>query len=180
MKPIPNRHRKPIPKRHRSSSGQALIEFALILPLLFLLIVNVINFGGMFFAWICVSNAARTGAQYYITGGATVGAPVPPTVPLVQTLVLADLHPLPNSATAQVCVSTSTSATVSCNTGLPPADAPPAADSAEGTVTYPVAAVDVKYTYLPFIPLWDFPALRIHTTLPPTAIHRQAIMRILE
>ena len=48
-------------------------------------------------------------------------------------------------------------------------DAPPAADSGEGTpaITYPVGAVDVTYTYLPFIPLWDFPALRIHATLPP-------------
>src|SRR5665811_2013729 len=110
MKPVPRRHRrmKPIPKRHRSSSGQALIEFALILPLLFLLIVNVINFGGMLYAWICVSNAARTGAQYYITAGATVGAPEQPSVPDVQTLVLNDLHPLPNSANAKVCVSTST------------------------------------------------------------------------
>jgi Flp pilus assembly protein TadG len=172
---------KPIPKRHRSSSGQALIEFALILPLLFLLIVNVINFGGMFYAWISVSNAARTGAQYYITAGANIGPPAQPTPAAVQTLVLADLHPLPNSATANVCVSTSTSATVSCYLpGWAPAGAPPAADTAESGVTFPVAAVDVKYTYLPFIPLWDFPALRIHATLPPTAIHRQATMRILQ
>lgn len=168
-----------MPKRHRSSSGQALIEFALILPLLFLLIVNVINFGGMLYAWICVSNAARTGAQYYSTDKAVVDSPTQPAVAAVQTLVMADLHPLPNSATAQVCVSDSTSVTVNCNTGTAPADAPPAADTAEGGVTYPVAAVDVKYTYKPFIPLWDFPALRIHATLPPTAIHRQAAMRIL-
>ena len=61
------------PKRRRKAGGQALIEFALILPLIFLLIVNVINFGGMLFAWICVSNASRTGVQYYITAGATIG-----------------------------------------------------------------------------------------------------------
>jgi Flp pilus assembly protein TadG len=160
----------------------------LILPLLFLLIVNVINFGGMLFAWICVSNAARTGAQYYTTAGATVGGPAdPPAVAFVQTLVLNDLQPLPNSANAKVCVSTSTSATVSCKCIGPacppdPADAPPPADTAEGTpaVAYPVGAVDVTYTYLPFIPLWDFPALHIHATLPPTAIHRQATMRILQ
>jgi Flp pilus assembly protein TadG len=178
---------KPIPKRHRSCSGQALIEFALILPLLFLLIVNVINFGGMLYAWICVSNAARTGAQYYVTAGANVGPPKQPTPAFVQTLVLNDLHPLPNSLNAKVCVSTSTSATVDCKCTGPacpptPAGAPPAADTGEGTpaVTYPVAAVDVTYRYLPFIPLWDFPALRIHATLPPTLIHRQAAMRILQ
>ena len=49
--------------------GQSLVELALILPLLFLLIVNVVNFGGVFFAWIAVADAARTGAQYWITGG---------------------------------------------------------------------------------------------------------------
>ena len=173
---------KPIPKRTRTRSGQALIEFSLMLPLLFLLVVNVINFGGMLYAWICVSNAARTGAQYFITGGATVGAPVIPTAAAVQTLVENDLHPLPNSANAQVCVSASNSATVSCDTGSAPAGTPPAADTAEGSpaITYPVGAVDVTYTYLPFIPLWDFPALHIHATLPPTVIHRQATMRILE
>ena len=170
--------KQPRAKRNRSSSGQALIEFALVLPLLFLLIVNVINFGGMLYAWICVSNAARAGAQYYITSGASVGAPATPAGAAVRTLVLDDIHPLPNSANAQVCVSTSTSAAV-CNTG---SGTQPAADSGEGTpaITYPVAAVDVTYTYQPFIPLWSFPALGIRATLPPTAIHRQATMRILQ
>ena len=45
-------------------------------PLLFLLIVNVVNFGGMMYAWIAVSNAARTGAELHATwGGATIGSP---------------------------------------------------------------------------------------------------------
>ena len=173
---------RPIPKRMRARKGQALIEFSLLFPLLFLLIVNVINFGGMLYAWICVSNAARTGAQYFITGGVVIGGPVVPSTAAVKTLVLNDLHPLPNSANAQVCVSASNSVTVDCNTGSAPAGAPPAADTAEGSpaVTYPMGAVDVTYTYLPFIPLWDFPGLRIHATLPPTVIHRQAAMRILQ
>ena len=53
---------RPIPKRMRTRKGQALIEFSLVLPLLFLLIVNVINFGAMMYAWICVSNASRAGS----------------------------------------------------------------------------------------------------------------------
>jgi hypothetical protein len=86
---------KTIPKRMRTRRGQALIEFSLVLPLLFLLIVNVINFGAMMYAWICVSNASRTGVQYYITSGASVGAPAPPSAAAVRTLVVNDLHPLP-------------------------------------------------------------------------------------
>jgi Flp pilus assembly protein TadG len=166
----------------RPSDGQALIEFALLLPLLFLLIVNVINFGGMLYAWITVANAARVGAQYYITGPATVGAPARPSESAVQALVITDLKALPNALASQVCVSTSLSGTVSCNTGSAPTGAPPAAETAEGTppITFAVAAVDVTYTYQPFIPLWDFSGLNIHATLPPTAIHRQAVMRILQ
>jgi Flp pilus assembly protein TadG len=168
--------------RHGGSSGQALIEFALILPLLFLLIVNVINFGGFFYAWIVVSHAARTGAQYMSMGGAYVHGPVQPSAGSVQTLVTNDLVSLPNRSSAQVCVSRSRSVTVSCSSGTAPSSAPPAADTAEGSpaITYEIGAVDVTYTYQPFIRLWDFSALGIHATLPTTTIHRQAQMRILQ
>jgi Flp pilus assembly protein TadG len=162
--------------------GQALIEMALILPLLLLLIVNVVNFGSMMYAWITVSNAARAGAQYLVTAGAVIGSPSPPSAAAIHTLVLGDLASLPNAATAQVCVSSSAGVTVTCNSGSAPAGAPPAAETAEGSpaVTYIVGAVDVKYNYQPLIPLWEFPGLRIHATLPPTTIHRQAVMRILQ
>jgi hypothetical protein len=97
-------------------------------------------------------------------------------------VVLNDIHALPNSSSTQVCVSKSSSPTVSCNTGSAPSGAPPAADTAEGSpaVTYVIAAVDVTYTYQPFISLWDFSRLGIHATLPPTTIHRQARMRMLQ
>src|ERR1019366_2241791 len=95
---------KPIPKSHRSSSGQALIEFALILPLLFLLIVNVVNFGGMLYAWITLGNSARAGAQGMVVGSAYLTGPEAPDQATVQTFTLNDLHPLPNSATAKVTV----------------------------------------------------------------------------
>src|SRR5947209_23082 len=57
-----------MPKKMNSRNGQTLIEFALVLPLLFLLIVNVVNFGGLFYAVITTSNAARSGAQYMTMG----------------------------------------------------------------------------------------------------------------
>ena len=45
---------------------------------------------------------------------------------------------------------------------------------------YVLATVDVTYTYQPIIPLWDFPLLKIHATLPPTTLHKTAVMRMLE
>ena len=45
---------------------------------------------------------------------------------------------------------------------------------------YVLATVDVTYTYQPLIPLWDFPALGVHATLPPTTIHRTAAMRMIQ
>src|SRR5258706_15670336 len=49
--------------RRNSEDGHSLVEFALLLPLLFLLIVNAVNFGSFFFAWITVANAARPAGQ---------------------------------------------------------------------------------------------------------------------
>ncbi|MGH9648694.1 MAG: PilZ domain-containing protein, partial [Bryobacteraceae bacterium] len=44
---------------YATTEGQALIEFALVLPMAFLLIVNAVNFGAFLFAWISVANGAR-------------------------------------------------------------------------------------------------------------------------
>jgi PKD repeat protein len=46
------------------SRGQSLAEFALIAPILLLLLVIAIDFGRVFFSYIEVSNAAREGAAY--------------------------------------------------------------------------------------------------------------------
>ena len=55
-------------RRHASdmpvSRGQALVEFALVLPVLALLLVLAIDFGRVFFGWVSVTNAARIGANY--------------------------------------------------------------------------------------------------------------------
>lgn len=46
------------------SRGQALVEFALIVPVMLLLLVIAIDFGRLFFSYIQISNAAREGAAY--------------------------------------------------------------------------------------------------------------------
>jgi hypothetical protein len=46
------------------SRGQALIEFAIILPLLVILLVMAIDAGRLFFGWVALQNASRIGADY--------------------------------------------------------------------------------------------------------------------
>lgn len=47
----------------KSQRGQALVEFALILPLLLLLVFGIIQFGFIFHAYLTVNEAAREGAR---------------------------------------------------------------------------------------------------------------------
>ena len=50
--------------RRRKSRGQALVEFALTLPILLLLLLIALDFGRAFFGWVALNNAARVGANY--------------------------------------------------------------------------------------------------------------------
>ena len=45
-------------------SGQAMVEFALLLPVLLLLLVVAIDFGRLFATFVAINNAAREGAAY--------------------------------------------------------------------------------------------------------------------
>src|SRR5258706_14150182 len=84
------------------NQGQALIEYILVLPLVFLLIVNMVNFGGFFYAFIAVSNAARAGADYAILGGASAGSPVLGTATTIASLIATDIASLPNNPSLSV------------------------------------------------------------------------------
>src|SRR5690242_7748656 len=52
----------------RSREGQSLVEFALVLPMIVILIVNVVNFAGFFYAFVTVANASRSAGDYTIMG----------------------------------------------------------------------------------------------------------------
>jgi Flp pilus assembly protein TadG len=159
--------------------GQALVEFILIFPLLFLLIVNVMNFGLFIYEWITVANAARAGAQYWITGRATVYSPSTPIESQVVSVITTDMSSLPNNGSLEVeaCTNNDTSGTPSITCQGSSMGATPPADPEHAS--YASATVDVKYTYQPLIPLWSFPSLNIYATLPSTTIHRQAVMRVM-
>lgn len=52
----------------RSERGQSLVEFAMVLPLFLVLIFAIVDFGIGFQQHITLTNAAREGARYGITG----------------------------------------------------------------------------------------------------------------
>ncbi len=53
-------------KRRRHTQGQGLVEFALILPILLLIMVGIMEFGRVFVIYVNLSNASREGARYGI------------------------------------------------------------------------------------------------------------------
>lgn len=166
--------------KRQKRGGQTLVEFALVVPLLFLLVVNVVNFGAFFFGWITVANAARAGAQYWVMGGSSVGAPDPPSAAQIYTLVQNDISMLLNPGAVTIRACTSTNGTVECASTGAATFSNPAADGRPEAPLYVMGWVDVDYNYQPLIPLWKFPALGIYMTLPPSRVHRQAVMRMIQ
>ena len=54
-----------IKRFRKNEKGQGLVEFALILPILLLLLVAIVDFGWMIFVKTNLNNAAREGARTY-------------------------------------------------------------------------------------------------------------------
>src|ERR1700730_10413431 len=57
----------------RSSSGQSLVETALLLPMLLMLLFNAVNFGYFFLVALNLGVAPRNGVLYSVAGSATPG-----------------------------------------------------------------------------------------------------------
>jgi PKD repeat protein len=54
----------PPARRRRRARAQALVEFALILPVFLFLVVMTLDFGRLFFSYVQIDNAAREGANF--------------------------------------------------------------------------------------------------------------------
>jgi Flp pilus assembly protein TadG len=52
----------------RSKSGQAMIEFAMVAPLFFLLVFGIIDFGRLFFTQMTLQHALREAGRFAVTG----------------------------------------------------------------------------------------------------------------
>ena len=55
----------------KDEKGQALVEFAIILPVLLLILLGIIEFGLMLNSYLTIQNASREGARLGIVGGTT-------------------------------------------------------------------------------------------------------------
>lgn len=136
------------------SQGQALVEFALTVPVLILLVAFAVNFGGWLYAWIEVASAARAGANYAALGPASFcNAPscplATPSTPQVTAFLNAD--PDLSSLTCRDPVITN----------------PP---DPEGP-SYVAVSVAITCTYTPLIPGLGFPTL---------SVGRQTVMRVIQ
>ena len=58
----------------KRSKGQSLVEFALVMPLLMLILVGIIEFGFMFSGYLTLTNASREAARVISLGGTYVEA----------------------------------------------------------------------------------------------------------
>lgn len=63
-------------RRHLEDDGVAAVEFALILPVLLLLVLGIINFGYLFGQKLALNQAVREGARQAVVPGTNNGADV--------------------------------------------------------------------------------------------------------
>jgi Flp pilus assembly protein TadG len=67
--------------RRKRSRAQAMVEFALVAPIFFLLLFGIIDFGRYVYYVQILNNAAREGARYAIVHGGNSLAPSGPAAP---------------------------------------------------------------------------------------------------
>lgn len=191
--------------RYRDSRGQALVETALVIPLLLLIVLNAINFGYYFLVALNISAAPRSGVEYLIMGfstPATLG--IPPTGPSSSTtsvsyLTYQDMTGAlanPQSATVQICSKTlglngpGTSKCIQCpsgSCGTTPNNGSPAPASDPEPSRFVLQRVDVAYSFSPIIRGTPFGIVLLPSTACSSSsgsitctFHRQVSMRSMD
>jgi Flp pilus assembly protein TadG len=125
-------------RRKNRTRGQALVEFALVIPVFLLVLCGILDFGLMLYSRMTVINASREGARISVTAADHT------TIPSLATgMVLSNAFGLNTAAlsTATSCVAIKTPG--SCNWSTKTA-------SQSGDAV----SVTVTYTYQTFFPLF--------------------------
>ena len=174
-------------RKGQPSSGQALMEFVLMVPILLTIVLNAVNFAYFCLMALNITASARSSGLYSITGGATPAAiPLPPagaynTTTSVSYIAFQDLTGAVNSPTTsntgvQVCspsVGINSAGTKTANSKCSPiglsatysaADTDPELNSSGTAPAFMLNRVDVVYQFTPPIPLMP---LNLLTLLGP-------------
>jgi hypothetical protein len=173
-----------IRKLARNNSGQALVETALILPLLLIIVLNAVNFAYLFLMALNITASSRSSTIYSVMGGSTPASiaypqPGPPTFDggqatgaTVSDLAFQDLYggvysPSTTNAGVQVCSSSvgilnggNTNMKTSCtNYGIgsfPSSQPDPEMNAGKTAPAFLLNRVDVAYQFSPPIPSVPF------------------------
>lgn len=166
------------------SQGQALVELALAIPMLFLLIALAFNFGGWLWAWIQVGNAARAAANYAALGADSLGLPAAATASTLGTLISTDLTSLPNYTSSNPAINicknnngTVTTVSGTCSSSCSGAPTASCTPKDPENPTYVAITVDITYTYTSFFTGTRF--LGLPLAVLPSTIHKRIVMRYL-
>jgi Flp pilus assembly protein TadG len=187
-----------MPRKERNrDSGQALLETALIMPVLIILLLNVINFGYILVVGLNLAAAPRSGALYSIMGFSTPGtlalpaAGPPATNSTISNLTYQDITGAlwnASAATVQVCTKAigiagaGTSSCVTCSGSTCPSGhtiASPPADP-EPTAFY-LHDIEIAYSFPPLIQGGPFSLLLPSTcTSSSCTFYRHVAMRAMD
>ena len=172
-------------KRLRGSSGQALIETALILPLLLMIVLNAVNFAYFFLMALNITAASRTSGIYSVMGNATPATMALPsagpttTTTSISYLAYQDLtgavfSPSTNAG-VQVCSKSvgilnagTKTMQAKCTTfggigSFPAADVDPELNVGKTAPAFLLNRVDVAYQFSPIVPLAPFNIIALAT-----------------
>jgi Flp pilus assembly protein TadG len=169
---------------HNSRSGQALVETAVMVPLLLLILLNGVNVGYFYWAAINVTEATRAGAEWSMMGnGSSLGKALPPAgdqtiVGSVAYVAFQDMSAFASTSNAlvNVCMPVLTgnppTYTSSCTNTYGTGTFTPTPDTDPEGLT--LNRIDVVYQITPLIGdgwpgVWS----------PPSTIHRYVEMRAL-
>jgi PKD repeat protein len=78
------------PEPRASRLGQGLVEFALVLPVLLLLLMVALDFGRIYLGWVNIQNMARIGANYAANNATEFATNDPATLAVYQRQMLND------------------------------------------------------------------------------------------
>lgn len=134
----------------RRSRGQALVEFALVAPIFFLILFAIIDFGRYVYYVQILNNAAREGTRYAIVHGAESLSPTgPPDDPSGAAVVNA----VRSYAIGVIGLEDTSVLSITPTWGTPPATP----DNDRGTKV----TVEVTYAFRSVIPLVPIPAISV-------------------